>query len=312
MRKLVVAVLMALLLWPSAAFASPIGDAIKDLEVSGKQSNAYVNHSVIDLVYLSSQGSVTAYTYMGINEDLTINNFSVLTQTPLEAHDKLTRFIFELTNRYRPDTDLALSGLGALPSVHAWTYGAMKDEAMWAIVYGIEECLNNPPYNWQDDDDDNDSSYIDRYSPKNIKITLATIFAVGNTTYTVSTTTTGTEAPTTTETRIMDTAPEIIDGRTFVPVRYVAYAVGVEEDDIKWDSTAQKVTIIKDETRVGFLIGQKYQYINDQPRLMDVTPYIKDGRTMLPARWVAEPFGAKVNWDEATQQVKIEITQEQG
>ena len=51
-------------------------------------------------------------------------------------------------------------------------------------------------------------------------------------------------------------------------------------------SESMKVTIAKDETTVDLLIGQKYQYINKQPRKMDVAPYIKDGRTMLPARWV--------------------------
>jgi len=33
---------------------------------------------------------------------------------------------------------------------------------------------------------------------------------------------------------------------------------------------------------------------------------------MLPARWIAEPLGATVTWDETTQQVKIEMVQEQG
>jgi len=307
-RKLIMVILIVLFLWPSVAFATPIGDAIKDLEASGKQSNAYLNHSVVDLVYLSSQGSVTAYTYMGADENLTINSFSVLPQSPLEAHDKFTRFIWELRNRYYPATELTLSGTGSLPTVRTWTYGTMKDEAMWGIVYGLEDCLNSLPYDWQskyDDDSSNDSSYIDKYSPETIATTLASIFTIGSTTYSITTATTGNETTST-----IDVAPEIMNNRTFVPVRYVAYAVGVAKNGIKWDASAKKVTITKNETTVNFLIGQKWQYINGQHYPMDVFPYIKDGRTMLPARWVVEPFGGKVDWDEVNQQVKIEITEQ--
>jgi len=32
---------------------------------------------------------------------------------------------------------------------------------------------------------------------------------------------------------------------------------------------------------------------------LDVAPYIKEGYTMVPLRFVAEAFGAKVGWDDA-------------
>lgn len=37
----------------------------------------------------------------------------------------------------------------------------------------------------------------------------------------------------------------------------------------------------------------------------DVDPYIKEGRTMVPVRFVAENLGARVEWNEAQQCVKI-------
>lgn len=37
----------------------------------------------------------------------------------------------------------------------------------------------------------------------------------------------------------------------------------------------------------------------------DVPPMMINGRTMVPARFVAEPLGATVNWDEAMQAVII-------
>ncbi len=38
---------------------------------------------------------------------------------------------------------------------------------------------------------------------------------------------------------------------------------------------------------------------------MDVTPIIRDGRTYLPARYVAECFGYQVTWNEAMQTLTI-------
>jgi hypothetical protein len=40
---------------------------------------------------------------------------------------------------------------------------------------------------------------------------------------------------------------------------------------------------------------------------MDVAPEIKDGRTMLPFRWIAQALGASVEWDEATQTVTVKL-----
>jgi len=116
----------------------------------------------------------------------------------------------------------------------------------------------------------------------------------------------------------MDVAPEIKDSRTFVPVRFLAYSLGVPEEGVTWNQETQQVGIIKEDTTIGLTIGSNIMTVNGKPVQMDVAPYIKEietgGRTMLPARWIAEPLGASVTWDETTQQVKIEIpqTQEQG
>ena len=38
---------------------------------------------------------------------------------------------------------------------------------------------------------------------------------------------------------------------------------------------------------------------------MDVTPYVKNGRTYVPVRFVAESFGCSVGWDSNTSTVII-------
>lgn len=299
--KIALLLVVLLLVWPGVGLALNSIQAVNDLNASGKMSNSYVNHSIIDLTNVSS-GSVVAHTYTGDAEILTVNTFSVLPQTNLSAGDKITRFMFELTNRYRPDTELPLSVSADIKTVSAYTYGSMKDEAIWAVVNGLPDCLGNPPVN---SGSSSSSTWVDKYLPDQISTTIATAtFSVSNTTFTVS------SSNSETKTVEMDVAPELKDGRTFVPVRYLAYSLGVKENDVSWDSNTNTANITKDNTTIKMTIGSRFINVNGKSSIMDVAPYIKNGRTMLPARWVAEPLGAKVGWDEKTQQVTLEITKQ--
>ncbi|MEW6424922.1 MAG: copper amine oxidase N-terminal domain-containing protein [Bacillota bacterium] len=120
------------------------------------------------------------------------------------------------------------------------------------------------------------------------------VFTINDTSYTVN----GIE-------QTMDVAPYIKDGRTFVPVRYVAQALGVTPENILYADG--KVTLIKGDKVVQLTIGSNVMVINGVGIAMDVPAEIKDGRTMLPFRWVAQALGAKVDWDEANQTVTMEL-----
>ena len=54
-------------------------------------------------------------------------------------------------------------------------------------------------------------------------------------------------------------------------------------------------------------IGKKVMYVDDKPVLLDVAPIIIENRTLLPIRWVAEPLGAKVDWDSTMRKVTITL-----
>lgn len=104
----------------------------------------------------------------------------------------------------------------------------------------------------------------------------------------------------------MDVAPYIKNGRTYVPVRYVAQALGVSPENIFYDNGV--VTLLKDLRAVQMTIGSKALVINGVSIQMDAAPEIANGgRTMLPFRWVAQALGATVNWDETTRTVTMEL-----
>ena len=104
----------------------------------------------------------------------------------------------------------------------------------------------------------------------------------------------------------MDVAPYIKGDRTYMPVRYVANAIGISDSNIFWDPVKKSVTLMKGDKVVQLTIGSNQLLVNGAAITMDVAPEIVSDRTMLPARWVAQAFGASVLWDEATREVTIE------
>lgn len=99
-----------------------------------------------------------------------------------------------------------------------------------------------------------------------------------------------------------DVQPQTINDRTMVPIRAIFEAMGA---NVTWDNTTQTAISTKDNTTVKMTLNSTTEYINDVAHEMDVTPVIIDGRTLAPARYVAEAFGYNVDWDDTTKSVLI-------
>lgn len=99
-----------------------------------------------------------------------------------------------------------------------------------------------------------------------------------------------------------DVAPQIVNGRTMVPLRAIFEAMGA---DIEWDGDTSTVAAIKDETVVVAVIGSKIMYVNDDEKIIDVPPMIVGGRTLVPVRFITEAFGYEVSWDSKNRRVII-------
>lgn len=110
------------------------------------------------------------------------------------------------------------------------------------------------------------------------------------------------------ELKTMDVAPMILEGRTLLPIRYVAEALGAS---VLWDAKEQKVTISLKGKVLELWIGKNTAKVNDEFKLIDPSnPNVKPitippGRTMLPIRFIAENLGCKVDWNPDLKEVKI-------
>ncbi|MEW5933446.1 MAG: stalk domain-containing protein [Bacillota bacterium] len=106
--------------------------------------------------------------------------------------------------------------------------------------------------------------------------------------------------------REMDAAPFVDSGRTFVPVRYLAYALGVPEEGVRWDGVSRTVTLSTRGTEVKLIVGSPVLLVDGREVRMDVLPRLAPpGRVVLPARFVAEAFEYEVGWDAAARAVLI-------
>jgi hypothetical protein len=97
----------------------------------------------------------------------------------------------------------------------------------------------------------------------------------------------------------MDVAPFIRNDRTYVPVRFLANALGVTDENIEWDGVARKVYITQPGTAISLTIDQASITVNGQAKAIDVAPLIESDRTFLPAQFVAEALGYTVEWDDS-------------
>lgn len=97
-----------------------------------------------------------------------------------------------------------------------------------------------------------------------------------------------------------DVAPYIYKDRTMVPLRVISENLGKK---VLWDSANRSVQISDDYGSVLYLTIDKKE-INDfaggnsNTIKLDVAPSIKDDRTFVPLRAIAEAFGEKVDWDK--------------
>lgn len=104
-----------------------------------------------------------------------------------------------------------------------------------------------------------------------------------------------------------DVAPYISEDRTMVPIRVISENLGKV---VTWNNDDKKV-IIKDEKGNEFSLVINEKFMEDlssnvyRKIELDVPVVIKDNRTFVPIRAIAEAFGEKVHWDNDKRVVVI-------
>ena len=104
-----------------------------------------------------------------------------------------------------------------------------------------------------------------------------------------------------------DVAPYISESRTMVPIRVISENLGKV---VTWNNDDKKVTI-KDEkgNEFSLVINENFmENVSSNSNLkieLDAPAVIKDDRTFVPIRAIAEAFGERVDWDNDKRVVVI-------
>lgn len=91
-----------------------------------------------------------------------------------------------------------------------------------------------------------------------------------------------------------DAAPYIENNRTLVPIRVITENLLYE---VGWQGKERKVTV---GDKVTLWIGKTTALLNGEEKTLDVAPVIKENRTFVPLRFIAEAFQETVDWDKGT------------
>jgi len=101
-----------------------------------------------------------------------------------------------------------------------------------------------------------------------------------------------------------DVPPIIQNGRTMVPLRAVFEELGAIVD---WDPSSRTIIATKNDTQITLHIGESYAVVNGKEVYLDSPPVIRNGRTLVPLRFISEALGADVAWNQGLQLVSITV-----
>ncbi|MEA3402752.1 MAG: Ig-like domain-containing protein [Armatimonadota bacterium] len=94
--------------------------------------------------------------------------------------------------------------------------------------------------------------------------------------------------------------PEVREGISIAPLREIfEHSGGV----LFWYPIKKRVRAVRPGTEMHIQIGDPSVTVNEQPWLLELAPYIKKGRTMVPLQFIADTLDVTVTYNPETGQI---------
>ncbi|KNY27895.1 stalk domain-containing protein [Pseudobacteroides cellulosolvens] len=103
----------------------------------------------------------------------------------------------------------------------------------------------------------------------------------------------------------LDASPFELENEIMVPVRAIAEAMGASA---QWDGNRQEIILISNNDKLIMKIGSSDCVFNEMKVTATKAPVIKEGRTMLPLKFIAEIFKCEVEIDYIKREISINRT----
>ena len=100
----------------------------------------------------------------------------------------------------------------------------------------------------------------------------------------------------------LDAPPYATAGRTYVPLRALGEAIGV---DFAWDGTGKQVTCTRGSQTLVLQVGSNSVTVNGVAQQIDAPPQILNGRVCVPLRVISENLGFTVVWCSADKMIEL-------
>ncbi|MCL1874144.1 MAG: copper amine oxidase N-terminal domain-containing protein, partial [Clostridiales bacterium] len=101
----------------------------------------------------------------------------------------------------------------------------------------------------------------------------------------------------------LDSPPLLRDNRLLLPLRFIGQALHASFD---WHNPSKTVTFRKGDKLVVMTVGKMNASVNGIAKPLPTPPYLSpEGRILIPARFLAETLGCKVDWDNKLKKAEI-------
>ena len=104
----------------------------------------------------------------------------------------------------------------------------------------------------------------------------------------------------------MDVKPYSRNGVMMLPVKYVAAALGLEEDQVAWDNENKIITIYGEKT-IQLTLWSRQMFINGVPQAISEPATMDEGRSYIPIIEVAKALGIETAWDDTLSSATFKV-----
>lgn len=101
---------------------------------------------------------------------------------------------------------------------------------------------------------------------------------------------------------VFDVEPQIINGRTMVPLRAIFEKLGAV---VEWNGETRTASAVKDSVVVRITIDEPYMTVNGKKTDLDTPAMIVGSRTLVPLRAISSAFGCKVGWYGENREISL-------
>lgn len=102
--------------------------------------------------------------------------------------------------------------------------------------------------------------------------------------------------------RTIAQAPQVVNGRTYLPLRAYAELLGAY---VEWNMKEQKVEIKYNGQVLNFWIGKPELTVDGEKSTIDAPPFVAAGSTMVPLRAAGEAFGMYIDYRKGVQSITV-------